>query len=153
MKNRPKEPGAPEEWVARAAADLALAEIEKPPGAVWESLCFHAQQAAEKAVKAVLQCEDMWFPKTHDLGALFVLVHDAGIEPPKGLEAEAGGLGFYAVVARYPGHEVAVGEEDRDSAVRTARGLVVWAEAWIRAAGVKEPGRAARGRRGRKRAR
>jgi HEPN domain-containing protein len=32
---------------------LALAAVSVPPGAVYEDLCFHAQQAAEKALKAV----------------------------------------------------------------------------------------------------
>ena len=46
-------PGTPKDWLARAQGDLALAQISLPEGAYYEDLCFHAQQAAEKAIKAV----------------------------------------------------------------------------------------------------
>ena len=45
-------PGSPQEWLARAKGDLALAGAPLPPGAFYEDLCFHAQQAAEEALKA-----------------------------------------------------------------------------------------------------
>jgi HEPN domain-containing protein len=41
------------EWINRARSDLALARA-KPEGVYLEDLCFHAQQAAEKAIKALL---------------------------------------------------------------------------------------------------
>lgn len=46
-------PGSPAEWLARARGDLALARVPLPAGGFYEDLCFHAQQAAEKAIKAV----------------------------------------------------------------------------------------------------
>lgn len=49
-------PGSAEDWLARAKGDLAIAEAPLPEGAFYEDLCFHAQQAAEKALKAVYQC-------------------------------------------------------------------------------------------------
>jgi HEPN domain-containing protein len=48
-------PGTPQEWLTRAKSSLALAKVEKPEETVWEDLCYNAQQAAEKAIKAVLQ--------------------------------------------------------------------------------------------------
>lgn len=45
--------GSAIDWLARAKGDLALAGGELPDGAFLEDLCFHAQQAAEKALKAV----------------------------------------------------------------------------------------------------
>ena len=45
-------PGSSADWLARARSDLALAKVPLPEGAMYEDLCFHAQQAAEKAVKA-----------------------------------------------------------------------------------------------------
>lgn len=39
-------------WIAHARGDLA--EAPPPFGVPLELLCFHAQQAAEKALKAVL---------------------------------------------------------------------------------------------------
>ncbi|HVT02768.1 MAG TPA: HEPN domain-containing protein [Thermoanaerobaculia bacterium] len=48
-------PGSAEDWLARARSDLAIARSPLPEGAFLEDLCFHAQQAAEKALKAVRQ--------------------------------------------------------------------------------------------------
>lgn len=41
-------------WLAYADSDLAVARGADRPGVLTETLCFHAQQAAEKAIKAVL---------------------------------------------------------------------------------------------------
>jgi HEPN domain-containing protein len=46
-------PGTAQDWMARAKSDLALAQVPLPKGAFYEDLCYHAQQAAEKALKAV----------------------------------------------------------------------------------------------------
>ena len=43
------------------------------PGAYLEDLCFDAQQAAEKAIKAVMIARDMEFPYVHDLDQLLTL--------------------------------------------------------------------------------
>lgn len=48
------DPGSPSDWLRYAEADLAFARIPLPEGGLYELLCFHAQQAAEKSVKAVL---------------------------------------------------------------------------------------------------
>jgi len=48
-------PGSAADWLARAKSDLAIAKAPLPQGAIYEDLCFHAQQAAEKALKAVYQ--------------------------------------------------------------------------------------------------
>jgi len=46
-------PGSPQEWLSRAKGDLAMARVPLPEGVFYEDLCFHAQQAAEKAFKGV----------------------------------------------------------------------------------------------------
>lgn len=46
-------PGTPADWLARARSDLGLSQVPLPRGTLYEDLCFHAQQAAEKAMKAV----------------------------------------------------------------------------------------------------
>jgi len=43
----------PRRWLENARADLALARSPLPLGGLYEHLCFHAQQAAEKSLKAV----------------------------------------------------------------------------------------------------
>ena len=58
-----------QEWVAKAEADLRIARhahaMADPPG--HDAACFHAQQAAEKYLKALLQERVCPFPRTHDL--------------------------------------------------------------------------------------
>jgi HEPN domain-containing protein len=43
---------------------------------------FHAQQAAEKAIKAVLLEHKIRFPRTHDLGELIVLIQQHAVMWP-----------------------------------------------------------------------
>jgi HEPN domain-containing protein len=60
-------PGSVQDWLVRAKGHLALAKQPKPEGAFWEDQCFLAQQAAEKALKAVYQHRGLLFRYTHDL--------------------------------------------------------------------------------------
>ena len=62
-------PGSAADWLARAKGDLVLAEMPLPAGAFYEDLCFHTQQAAEKALKAVYRHRELTFQYTHDLDA------------------------------------------------------------------------------------
>lgn len=67
-------PGSPEEWMEFAASDLQLARIAAADTAIRpEQACFHAQQSAEKAMKAVLRAHGAEFPLTHDLDLLLYL--------------------------------------------------------------------------------
>lgn len=52
-----------------ATADLDTARRLIVPG-LYHNACYHAQQTAEKALKAVLLHEITTFPKTHDLSRL-----------------------------------------------------------------------------------
>ena len=60
------------EWVAKADADFDTAKREvlvvKSPN--YDAVCFHAQQCAEKYLKAVLLESDLRIPRIHDLEAL-----------------------------------------------------------------------------------
>ncbi len=66
------------EWVARAEDDLNTAAHtlklgrECPTGTV----CFHAQQCAEKYLKAYLVSRAVPFPKTHEIEGLVSLIPD-----------------------------------------------------------------------------
>ncbi|TAK33547.1 MAG: HEPN domain-containing protein [Chloroflexota bacterium] len=66
-----------------ARSDLAIAGQPRTPDVLLETLCFHAQQAAEKSLKAVLVGEGVPFPFTHDLAILVTLVKQAGISWPE----------------------------------------------------------------------
>jgi len=47
-----------------------------------EAIGFHAQQAVEKCLKAVLSLHQISFRKTHDLGELIDLLADSGQSVP-----------------------------------------------------------------------
>ena len=59
-------PDDPREWLNRARSSLAIAK-NRVTGVYLEDLCFEAQQAAEKAIKAVLMKQNIDFPYVHDL--------------------------------------------------------------------------------------
>jgi len=60
MRGIKRSPDNPAEWLHRARSSLALAR-QKTTDVLYEDLCYQAQQAAEKALKAVLV-----FGKLHD---------------------------------------------------------------------------------------
>jgi len=90
-------------WLLKAESDLRTAQIlikdENPPT---ESICFHAQQAVEKLLKAYLTYLDIKAPKTHDIATLLELCLSVD-EKFKELDQEKlEELTFYAVEIRYP---------------------------------------------------
>ncbi len=107
------------EWIAKAEGDYVTAkrELQVEDHANYDAVCFHAQQCAEKYLKARLVEEEIGFPKTHDLGAL--LTRLAPVEPEwELLRSEVNGLTTLAVEVRYPG--MSAGGEDAKEAVRIA---------------------------------
>ena len=76
-------PNDPREWLNRAKSNLARArEGSRIVGVYLEDLCFDAQQAAEKALKALLIHHEVEFPYIHDLAELVGLVEQAGQKVP-----------------------------------------------------------------------
>ncbi len=119
-------PGSPDNWLRYAHSDLELARIEKPPDVLLESLCFHAQQAAEKALKAVLIAKDIPFPKTHNIRTLLDLLPEDVNTSSAIIDGAI--LTDYAVTIRYPGNIEPVDEEEYQKAVRLAETIVCWSE-------------------------
>lgn len=122
-------------WLRYAAEDMDAAE-RMVGGRGWAPriACFHAQQAAEKALKAVLVCAGIPLQYTHNLELLRDLV-------PEGLrtasvEGDLERLSNRAVVPRYPG-------ENPDATAEEAREEVALARAIVDAASV-DVGRRAR---------
>jgi len=122
----PPEPGSAADWLRFARSDLGIAQGPPSPGVLLEMLCFHAQQAVEKSVKAVLLAHGIGFPRTHNLRILFDLLPP--MIPRPGEVEEAIGLSDYAATSRYPGEYEPVSEEDYQRAVRLAERVVLWAE-------------------------
>ncbi|MBI3181588.1 MAG: HEPN domain-containing protein [Myxococcales bacterium] len=78
----PDRPSAddPQEWLNRARSNLLQAQAQAE-GVYLEDLCFQAQQASEKAIKALLLHRGIRFPHVHDLGRLLGLLEGAGESP------------------------------------------------------------------------
>jgi len=119
-------PGSPQQWLARARADLALARVPLPQGALLEDLCLHAQQAAEKAVKAVYQRRGWRFKYVHDIEELLTALTRHGLAIPPSV-TQAAVLTDYATIGRYPGRLEPVTTQEYDEAVALAATVVAWA--------------------------
>ncbi len=89
---------------------------------------FHAQQAVEKALKAVLAASGDDFPWTHDLRHLIERLNDLEIQLPLSLQ-DVGVLGPWAVEFRYG--ETIDDPLDRAQAITLANDAVAWAEAHV----------------------
>ena len=124
-------PGSAADWLARAEGDLALAGAPLPEGAFYEDLCFHAQQAAEKALKAVYQHYNRRFRYIHDLDELIIGLQNEGIVVPAEV-VDAASLTSYAWEARYPGLSEPVTIEEYHEALRQAELVVGWATKLIK---------------------
>ena len=121
-------PSSPEAWLARARTDLSLADgAFQLPGVAVEDICFHAQQSAEKALKALLMALQVIYPRTHDLDLLLDLVKGAGLAVPTDVD-EASILTPYAVVTRYPYTIPLVTLGHARRAVAVAEGVLAWVE-------------------------
>lgn len=123
-------PGTPADWLSRAKSDMALARAPLPEGAVYESLCFHAQQAAEKAVKAVYKAKGRGFEYTHNIGHLLYGLEREGISVPQTVW-DAADLTRFAWEARYPGVVEPVTQAEYREAVAQAVRVVEWAGEFV----------------------
>jgi HEPN domain-containing protein len=87
--------------LAKAAEDeYVLDRLLGDPAAPDSMVGFHAQQAAEKLLKAALFLAGVTPPRTHNLAGLLDLADDHGLKPPAECE-ELRWLTPYAVLFRY----------------------------------------------------
>jgi HEPN domain-containing protein len=108
-------------WLAKAEMDLKAAahELTAAPPFTADAV-FHAQQAAEKAMKGFLAWHDVPFRKTHDLAELG---HQcAGVDRSlESLLIRAAGLTQYAWKFRYPGEPEEPSLEEAEASIALAR--------------------------------
>jgi HEPN domain-containing protein len=98
-----------------------------------EQIGFLAQQAVEKAVKAVLSCKRVPYRRTHDLIELLDLVTANHIAFPPAMESSAA-LTPFAAQMRYDYLPAESSEEppfDRGAAMRLVRTALQWAESIV----------------------
>ena len=105
------------EWIEKAEGDFATMQREsrarKDPN--YDAICFHAQQCAEKYLKARLAHAGVEFGKVHDLVAILGQV--LAVQPDWEIFREdLAYLSDFAVSFRYPGESA-----DKESAVDAVR--------------------------------
>jgi HEPN domain-containing protein len=109
-----------DEWLAKAEEDLdgARALFAQRRGLLG-LVGYHAQQAAEKFLKAFLTHHQIEFPKTHEIEELLKLTAqvDPGMVPAL---KEADALTDYGVDARYPGGPVPANRNEAQEAIDLA---------------------------------
>jgi HEPN domain-containing protein len=122
------------EWLLHAESDLRYAKLgQDQPAILQNQVAFHAEQAAEKALKAVLVHMGVEFPRTHDLQSLLLMLRDNGISVQSVIE-QASVLTRFAVEARYPGDIEPIRQEEVAQAIEVAKRAVAWARSQIREA-------------------
>lgn len=85
-------------WLSFAEEDLQMAELALERG-IWNQVCFHSQQCAEKALKALITSRELAPPRTHKLADLvFVL----GEKTLPDLADDLRSLDRFYIPTRYP---------------------------------------------------
>ncbi len=131
-----------QEWLAFAKTDYQSADYLN--GAPFyprplNVICYHCQQAAEKAIKALIVYfgSQGGMPKVHDVSFLLnqiknYSVQQKGIEVTQDLMEIANSLSKYGVLPRYP-NEIEVDEYQVKKALNDAKQIMDWVEMVIRA--------------------
>ena len=118
-----------QEWINRAKSCLALAKEFDNEDIYREDLCFQAQQAAEKAVKAVMVYLSIEPPHTHNFNVLLLRLKEKISIPDYILKVID--LNDYAIQTRYPGDYTPVGKAEYEEVVRIAESVVAWASDFV----------------------
>lgn len=118
------------EWLEFAEQDQRLARAGNGQRELFypRQVCFEAQQAVEKAIKALCVLHEVDFPFTHDLVKLMQLLAD--VEAVHAPAADLEWLTQWATSARYPGGTEA-SWADAERAVAIADDVVTAARATL----------------------
>jgi HEPN domain-containing protein len=122
--------GTPHQWLNRAKSNLAIARQPKTDEILWEDLCFEVQQAAEKALKAVMLSKGIRFRFVHNLSEHLTLPERRGVALPEEVK-DAATLTDYSVETRYPGPSEPITEQEFRNSLKIAEAVVAWAEAQL----------------------
>ena len=113
------------EWLRYAKMDYAMAKHGKSLHPVpLEIICFHCQQASEKALKAIMAYHEDEIPRTHNISDVLSLceTHYPGIALRFAHQADR--LTNFAAVTRYPYSEIEVTEADMELALENAEQIL-----------------------------
>lgn len=106
-------------WINYAEEDLRLAKhsLTMESGCPFRLTAYHAQQCAEKYLKAFLVFHQIDFPYTHSITRLLEI--GAGILSINEFK-EAEMLTSYAITTRYPGEDEEVTKEEALAAIKAS---------------------------------
>lgn len=108
----------------------AMRRLAPDPEIDDEAVGFHAQQAIEKWLKAVMALQGLEEARIHDLGRLLEILGEAGVDSPPGADW-LDDLSIYAVPLRYA--DLLDAERlDRDAALALVSEVGEWASAQLR---------------------
>ena len=116
----------------KAGEDLYAATcLAKDPAVSLWTAGFHAQQAVEKALKAVLMRREVRYPFTHDIAALVKIVRQAGLPLPPGPD-DLPYLTPFGTLFRYEDEEWGLpGSLDIARLLTLAQTTVAWARSCV----------------------
>ncbi len=121
-------------WVEFAKTDLGVAKHlnERYYPKPMEIICYHCQQAAEKAVKAIIikYKTQGGMPKKHNLSFLLEQIKN-NVDIPEVYYDYADALTPYGIAVRYP-NELGIEEHHVQNALLYAQEIVDWTEKIIR---------------------
>jgi HEPN domain-containing protein len=108
------------QWLGYGDEDLRLARhaLTITSGCPYRLIAYHAQQCAEKYLKAYLVFKGVDFPYTHNISRLLELCNEHGGWAETLQDAEE--LTPFAITARYPGIEEEVTKEEALRAIEIA---------------------------------
>ncbi len=89
--------GASKRWLRFAREDLRMAELAIQEG-LYNQVCFHSQQCAEKAIKGLLVFQGRTPPRTHLLGDLLPLLEPNPFDDELAIQL----LDRFYIPTRYP---------------------------------------------------
>lgn len=119
-----------EKWYSMATTDL---EVARHLAATFyplplEIICYHCQQAAEKAIKALIIYHEIpsGIPKVHDLSFLLNQLKDKLVIKEDYYDY-ADALTPYGVAVRYP-NELFLTEKHAHEAIKSAEAIIQWAD-------------------------
>ena len=117
------------EWIKRAKSSYhySIATVDDYVG--YEDLCYQAQQAAEKAIKALMIYHGIEPEHTHNIRKLLDEL-EKHVEVDERVK-DAVDLTKFAVVTRYPGDYDEVTENMYLKAIKTAKTCLDWVESKI----------------------
>jgi len=123
---------AVKQWVEIAVGDLWLASLalkHSSAGHSRDGACFHTQQCAEKHLKALLNWQQIAFPRTHDIEELLTRLPER--QRPELSADEQRTLTRYATVTRYPGDYEPITLTEARRAVTLPRRVRRQARRWL----------------------